>query len=62
MSTERPDLFNYITKRKFNNKKNQDYSYEGLDERHEEYNKRGMTFQNVKSKEDLLLSFKIVDS
>ena len=52
----------YMEKRKFTNKKNIPYCYSPHDERHEEYNKRGLNFQpNIKSVEDFKESFSVCD-
>ena len=59
---ERPQLYEYLSTRKFTNKTNKPYAFEPLDERHEEFNKRGVNFQSLRTKEGFMQSFAIVDS
>ena len=56
-----PSLSEYLEKRRFTNKTGNLYSYSPHDERHEEYNKRGMNFQKVKTLKDFKESFAVCD-
>ena len=56
-----PDLKKYLDARKCTNLTGKDYSSEPHDERHEEYNKRGLNMQNIRTVDDFKQSFKLVD-
>ena len=56
-----PELNKYLDARKTSNFTNEPYCSEPHDERHEEYNKRGLNMQNVRTVEDFQQSFKLVD-
>ena len=56
-----PELKKYLDARKTSNFTNEPYCSEPHDERHEEYNKRGLNMQNVRTVEDFQQSFKLVD-
>ena len=45
----RRSLYEYLDTRKFTNKKGIPYCFSPHDERHEEYNKRGLNFQKVRN-------------
>ena len=60
MQKTRPELHDYLSTRKFNHPKNKPYHFSPIDERHEEFNQRGIRMFNVKSVEDLLRNFEIV--
>ena len=61
MKKKVPGLSEYLSTRKCNNKTGKPYSAEPLDERHEEFNKRGLNLQNVRSLDDFTQNFKICD-
>ena len=61
MALNAPELKNYLDQRKSTNFSRQNYAGEPHDERHEEFNKRGLNMQNVKSAEDFKQSFQLVD-
>ena len=42
MMKEHPQLYEYLSTRKYTNKTNKPYAFELLDEHHEEFNKRGV--------------------
>ena len=50
MMKEYPQLYEYLSTRKFTNKTNKPYAFEPLDERHEEFNKRGVNLQLLRTK------------
>ena len=56
-----PDLKKYLDARKCTNLTGKPYSSEPHDERHEEYNKRGLNMQNIKTVDDFKQSFQLVD-
>ena len=56
-----PDLHEYLQKRKCSNFTDKPYAHEPFDERHEEYNKRGLNMQNIKTVADFKQSFKLID-
>jgi hypothetical protein len=56
-----PDLKKYLDARKCTNFTGKDYSSEPHDEHHEEYNKRGLNMQNIRTVDDFKQSFKLVD-
>ena len=62
MMVNAPDLHNYLKDKVFTNKTKKPYSFEALDERHEEFNKRGLSFQSMKSTEDFETAFIVCDS
>ena len=61
MKKKVPGLSEYLSTRKCNNKTGKPYSAEPLDERHEEFNRRGLNLQNVRSLDDFTQNFKICD-
>ena len=60
MKKNAPDLATYLEKRLFCNKSGRPYRSEPYDELHEEFNRRGMRFQNNKTEEEFANSFTIV--
>ena len=62
MNVEVPNLYNYLKDKLFTNKNGKPYSSEPLDERHEEYNKRGLSFQDMRSTENFQTGFLVCDS
>ena len=56
-----PKLKTYLDTRKCSNFSQKPYASEPHDERHEEYNKRGLNMQNVRTVEDFKQSFQLVD-
>ena len=62
MRESNPELYNYLETRRFTNKTGKNYGFEPHDERHEEYNKRGMNFQRNRTTEDFARSFALVES
>ena len=62
MEKKAPALSEYLSTRKCTNKTGRTHSAEPLDERHEEFNKRGLNIQNVRSLEDFVQNFKICDA
>ena len=52
MSDNAPELKNYLDTRQTSNFTRKDYAGEPHDERHEEYNKRGLNMQRVKTVHD----------
>ena len=61
MSQSNPELSNYLSTRLFTNKSRKPYSAEPADELHEEYNRRGMRFQNNTDETTFSNSFTIVN-
>ena len=61
MMKENPGLYEYLRTRRFTNKSGNDFGYEPHDERHEEYNKRGMSFGQNRSLEEMKISFAVCD-
>ena len=61
MKQDAPEVYQYLFNRHFSNKTGKDYAFEPHDERHEEFNKRGLNLQKVSSLETFKSSFKIVD-
>ena len=62
MLKENPELYKYLETRRISNKTGKDYAFEPHDERHEEYNKRGMGFGPNKSLQEMKTSFAVADS
>ena len=62
MQIEAPNLYNYLKDKLFTNKTGKMYSSEPHDERHEEYNKRGLSFQDMRSTENFETGFLVCDS
>ena len=60
MKKTRPDMYKYLSTRKFNHPKNKNYHFSPIDERHEEFNQKGIRMFKVKSVDDLLRNFEIV--
>ena len=56
-----PELSDYLEVRKVSNFTGKPYANEPHDERHEEFNKRGMNMQNIQTAEDFKQSFQLVD-
>ena len=61
MIKENPGLYDYLKVRRFTNKSGKDFGFEPHDERHEEYNKRGMSFGPNKSLDEMKTSFAVCD-
>ena len=61
MIQNNPELSNYLSSRLFTNKSRKPYSAEPADENHEEFNRRGMRFQNNKDETTFSNSFTIVN-
>ena len=61
MKKKVPGLSEYLSTRKCNNKTGKPCSAEPLDKRHEEFNRRGLNLQNVRSLDDFTQNFKICD-
>ena len=61
MIQNNPELSNYLSSRLFTNKSRKPYSAEPADENHEEFNRRGMRFQNNTDKTTFSNSFTIVN-
>ena len=57
-----PELRDYLDARRCTNLSNKPFAYEPLDERNEEYNKRGLNMQKIQTVDDFKRSFKLVDS
>ena len=57
-----PELHTYLKFRKNTNFTKQPFSAEPHDERHEEFNKRGVNMQNIKTVEDFKQSFQLIDA
>ena len=56
-----PSLSKYMETRRFTNKTGNPYCYSPHDERHEEYNKRGMNFQKVRTLNSFKENFAVCD-
>ena len=56
-----PDLEKYLNVRRCSNFSGHPYASEPHDERHEEFNKRGLNMQKVRTAEDFKQSFQLVD-
>ena len=56
-----PQLSEYMATRKCNNLSKRPYSFEPLDERHEEFNKAGLNLQTIREAKHFLQSFSILD-
>ena len=56
-----PELYSYLQTRLFCNKSGRPYHSEGMDEFHEEFNRKGMRFQNNKDEKSFAKSFLIVN-
>ena len=56
-----PELKKYLDLRRCSNFSGKPYGSEPHDERPEEFNKRGLNMQNVKTVEDFKQSFQLVD-
>ena len=56
-----PELHSYLQTRLFCNKSGRPYHSEGMDEYHEEFNRKGMRFQNNKDEQSFAKSFSIVN-
>ena len=61
LSERAPLLKEYIDKRKCSNFTGNTYGNEPHDERHEEFNKRGLNMQNIQTADDFKQSFQLVD-
>ena len=61
MSNEAPELKNYLNDKRCSNFTGKPYASEPHDERHEEFNKRGLNMQQVKTVDDFKQSFNLVD-
>ena len=61
MAANVPELKKDLDVRKCTNFTRQKYAGEPHDERHEEFNKRGLNMQNVKTADDFKQSFQLVD-
>ena len=61
MKVNAPDVFKYLQSRRCSSFTSKDYSFEPHDERHEEFNKRGLNMQNIKTVDDFKQSFLLVD-
>ena len=61
MQKNNPELYNYLQTRLFCNKSGRPYHSEGMDEFHEEFNKKGMQFQQNRDEESFAKSFTIVN-
>ena len=55
------EMYEYLKMRRFTNNTGRLYRYEPHDERHEEFNKRGLNFQNNKASEAFATSFAVVE-
>ena len=62
MISKNPEIYEYLSERRFTNKTGQEYRFEPHDERHEEYNKAGLNFQNNRSTESFATSFAVIKS
>ena len=62
MEKTQPELYQYLSTRKFTNKTGNPYGFEPHDERHEEFNKLGLNFQNNRTTEAFATSFAVVKS
>ena len=62
MRESNPELYEYLETRRFTNKTGKNYGFEPHDERHEEYNRRGMHFQRNRTTEEFATSFALVES
>ena len=56
-----PELDEYLKARKCSNFTQKPYAFEPFDERHEEFNKRGLNMQNIQTVDDFKQSFQLVD-
>ena len=61
MSRSAPDLKKYLNDKRCSNLTEKAYASEPHDERHEEYNKRGLRMQQVRTVENFQQSFALVD-
>ena len=61
MERSRPELHKYLETRLFCNSSGKPYRAEPYDEKHEEFNRKGMRFQNNKTEEEFANSFTIVN-
>ena len=61
LSVKVPELEEYLNDKRCSNYTRLPYASEPHDERHEEYNKRGLNMQNVRTVADFKQSFKLVD-
>ena len=62
MEKSRPELQNYLETRLFCNSSGKPFRAEPYDEKHEEYNRKGMRFQNNKTEKEFANSFTIVNT
>ena len=61
LTKEAPELDEYMSLRRTSNFKSEPYASEPHDERHEEFNKRGLNMQRIKTADDFKQSFQLVD-
>ena len=61
MSEHVPNLRKYLNERKSSNFTKQPYASEPHDERHEEFNRRGLRMQNIKTADEFMQSFQLID-
>ena len=61
LTEKEPELDEYLQVRKCSNFTQKPYAYEPFDERHEEFNKRGLNMQNIQTVDDFKQSFQLVD-
>ena len=61
LAANAPELEKYLNTRRCSNFTGEPYASEPQDERHEEFNKRGLNMQNVRTVEDFKQSFQLVD-
>ena len=61
LSVNAPELKKYLNNRRCSNFTKQPYASEPHDERHEEFNKRGLNIRNVRTVKDFKQSFQLVD-
>ena len=61
LAKKAPELDKYLSVRRCSNFKAQPYASEPHDERHEEFNKRGLNMQRIRTADDFKQSFQLVD-
>ncbi len=61
MQKNNPEMYNYLQTRLFCNKSGRPYHSEGMDEFHEEFNRKGMRFQQNRDEESFAKSFIILN-
>ena len=61
LAIKAPELEKYVNVRRCSNIKAQPYANEPHDERHKEFNKRGLNMQRIRTADDFKQSFQLVE-